>query len=67
MQPQTIDGWTIDIRDDGDVHLPIMATATHKASGSNLSRGRDIESALLDLARQIHVDRRELLALYGID
>lgn len=68
MLTRHIDNWDINVYDDGDSPFPIRVVAVYAIDGrSEAASGRDTESALLDLARKIHVDRRELLALYGID
>lgn len=67
MMQRHLDGWDIDVQEDADAPFPIRVVATHVTGSGECSSGRDLESALLDLARKIHVDRRELLLLYHCD
>lgn len=68
MLQHHLDGWDIDVQEDGESPFPIRVVATHVVWGTGeSSTGRDLASALLDLARKIHVDRRELLLLYHCD
>ena len=66
-RPRHLDGWDIEAHEEPDSPFSFRVVATHVAGGSASAHGHDLETALLDLARQIHVDRRELLTLYGLD
>lgn len=69
METRRLDNWQIDIFDDGDDKpFPIRAVATDIMDGhTEAANGRDLEAALLDLRRKIHVDHKDLLMLYDID
>jgi hypothetical protein len=67
MDTRTIDDWQINIRDESFGELPIVAVASHDAQAGHAARGRDLKSALLALARLIHVDRQQLLSLFEVD
>lgn len=67
MIPRELDGWLITIEDD-DVEnaFPVKAIATKDGQHSEYGQGKDLESALLWLCKKTGLDRRTLLAMYGI-
>lgn len=67
MITRHLDGWDIDVSEE-DSPFPIHAVAIHISDDQTATaHGRDLKAALCDLARKIHVDRRELLTLYGLE
>lgn len=64
--PRHLDGWDIETHEESSP-FRFRVVATHVSGPGASANGRDLQTALLDLARQIHVDRRELLTLYGLD
>ena len=66
MLTQEIDGWAISVTDEPDSAHPIKVVAASYFGDSEYATGKDLESALLYLAKKIHVDRQELLTMYGL-
>lgn len=65
--PKQIDGWNVVVMQQHDLAFPWRAEATDDFwARTEISEGFDIEDVLCSLAQKTGIDRKELLAEFGL-